>query len=182
MSEVVEAEQVTGQERPVSDQSLKGRTVLIAEGSRGLGFALASAFALHGADVVITYTASATRAEAQASQLRLHGGRVLAIKCDPGNPKCAEDLTEEVLRTFGRLDILVNAASVSWHGKTIDDPTINEAMMDHQWTVNVMAVVSLIRAAAKRLRFGGRIITLTHGTGSRSGYAVSPTTREPLPQ
>ncbi len=75
-----------------------------------------------------------------------------------------------MIETFGKLDILVNNAAVAWQGKTLDDPTIDNAAMDRQWMINTMGVISNIRAAAKVLPDGGRIISVGSGLGTRVAF------------
>ena len=60
----------------------EGKVVLITGGSRGLGAATAEAFAGHGADVAISYVASADKAEAVVAKLKAKGVRAIAIKSD----------------------------------------------------------------------------------------------------
>ncbi len=71
---------------------------------------------------------------------------------------------------FGKIDILVNNAAVAWQGKTIDDSSIDNAIMNRQWSINVLGVVANIRAAVKHLPEGGRIISIGSGVGTRVGF------------
>ncbi|HWM41677.1 MAG TPA: SDR family oxidoreductase [Burkholderiales bacterium] len=147
-----------------------GKVVLITGGSRGLGAATARAFADEGADVVITYVASDDKAADVIADLKARGVGALAIKADQGDPSQAEALISRVLEHFGHIDILVNNAAVAWQGKTLDDPAIDNIAMDRQWVINVAGVVANIRAAAKHLPEGGRIISVGSGLGTRAGF------------
>lgn len=146
---------------------LKGKVALVTGGSRGLGTAIAEALADQGADVAISYAASAAKAEAVVERLKAKGVRVLAIQADQGDLATAGPLVDQVVAHFGKLDILVNNAAIAVQGRTVDDPALETAEYDRQWQVNVMGVVALTRAASRRLSEGGRIIFIGSGLGSR---------------
>lgn len=147
---------------------LKGKVVLITGGSRGLGAAMAEAFAGHGADVAISYAASADKAEAVVAKLKAKGSRAIAIRSDQADLSSAKPLIASVFAEFGKLDILVNNAAIAIQGQRVDDPTLDGDRYDRQWQVNVMGTIANTRAAAPKLSNGGRIIFI----GSRLGSCV----------
>ncbi len=150
---------------------LAGKVALVTGGSRGLGAATAAALADQGADVAISYVASAEKAAAVVEGLKAKGVRAVAIQADQGDPAASGPLIQSVVEALGKLDILVNNAAVAWQGKTIDDPDIDNAAMDRQWMINTMGVIANIRAAAKVLPEGGRIISVGSGLGTRVAFA-----------
>lgn len=139
-------------------KSLQGKAVLITGGSRGLGAALAEAFADQGADVAISYAASADKAQAVVEQLKARGVRAIAIHSDQADPATARPLIDAVIAEFGKLDVLVNNAGIAIQGQKVDDPALDTARYDKQWQVNVMGSIANTRAAAARMTDGGRII------------------------
>jgi len=145
--------------------TLKGKVALVTGGSRGLGAVIAEALADEGADVAITYVASADKADAVVAKLKKKGVRALALRSDQADTTAARPLVDAVLAHFGRLDILVNNAAVVAKGQLVDDPALDTATLDHQWQVNVMGAVATTRAAACVLSENGRIIFI----GSRNG-------------
>lgn len=145
---------------------LEGRVALITGGSRGLGAATAEAFAEHGADVAISYVASADKAEAVVERLKAKGVRALAIRSDQADLSAARPLVARVLEEFGRLDILVNNAAIAVQGQPVDDPDLDDETYNRQWQVNVMGAIATTRAAAPRLTDGGRIIFVGSLLGS----------------
>ena len=147
---------------------LEGKVVLITGGSRGLGAATAETFADHGADVAISYAASADKAEAVVEKLKAKGVRALAIQSDQADPSSAKPLIHSVIAEFGKLDILVNNAGIAIQGQMVDDPDLDEEKYNRQWQVNVMGSIFTTRAAAPKLTNGGRIIFI----GSRLGESV----------
>lgn len=152
------------------NKRLAGKVALVTGGSRGLGAATAAALADQGADVAISYVSSREKATAVVEQLKKKGVRAIAIQADQGDPAASAPLVKEVVDTLGKLDILVNNAAVAWQGKTLDDPEIDNAAMDRQWMINSMGVIANIRAAARVLPDGGRIISVGSGLGTRVAF------------
>lgn len=151
--------------------ALKGKVALVTGGSRGLGAATAEALADQGADVAISYVASAEKAEAVVEKLKAKGVRALAVRSDQADMAAARPLVDQVLAHFGRLDILVNNAAIAVQGKTVDDPALDTANLDRQWQVNVMGTVATTRAAAPVLADGGRIVFIGSLLGSVVPFA-----------
>lgn len=137
---------------------LINKVALVTGGSRGLGAATAQALAEQGADVAISYVASADKAQAVVDKLKAKGVRAIAIQSDQADTSAAKPLVDQVLAHFGKLDILVANAAIAVQGKTVDDPDLDTVNLDHQWQVNVMGTLATTRAAAPVLSDGGRII------------------------
>ena len=150
---------------------LKGKVALITGGSRGLGAATAGQLAELGADIAITYLASAAKAQAVLEQVKAKGVRALAIQSDQADTAAAKHMVGQVLAHFGRLDILVNNAAIAVQGKTVDDPALDTVNLDRQWQINVMGAVATTRAAAPVLSDGGRIIFIGSLLGTHVPFA-----------
>jgi 3-oxoacyl-[acyl-carrier protein] reductase len=147
-------------------KKLNGKVALVTGGSRGIGAATARALAEGGADVAVSYTASADKAEAIVSELKGKGVRAAAFKADQADRSQVEGLVKAVVEQFGRLDILVNNAGVFITG-TVDNPDNNLAEFDHLFSVNVGGAAAAVRAASKVMGEGGRIITVGSVLGAR---------------
>lgn len=139
-------------------------------GSRGIGAAIAKELADQGADVAISYAASADKAEAVAKELKSKGVRAGAYRADQGDSKQVEDLVRKVGKEFGRLDILVNNAGM-FAGGAINDPSADRAALEREFAVNVGGVVAAVRAAIPFLGEGGRIITIGSIAGDETPWA-----------
>jgi len=150
---------------------LKGKVALITGGSRGLGAEIASALAAQGADIAISYVASAEKANAVVQKLQKAGVRALAIKSDQADLSAAKPLIDAVVAHFGKLDILVNNAAIAVQGKTVDAPDLDTVNLDRQWQINVMGAVATTRAAASVLPNGGRIIFIGSLLGGHVPFA-----------
>jgi NAD(P)-dependent dehydrogenase (short-subunit alcohol dehydrogenase family) len=147
---------------------LKGKVALVTGGSRGLGAATAEALADYGADVAISYVASAEKADAVVEKLKAKGVRALAIRSDQADVAAAKPLIDKVVAQFGKLDILVNNAAVVAKGQTVDDPALDTGALDRQWQINVMGTVATTRAAAPALSDGGRIVFIGSLNGTHT--------------
>jgi NAD(P)-dependent dehydrogenase (short-subunit alcohol dehydrogenase family) len=82
-------------------------------GSRGIGAAIAKALADDGADVAISYAASADKAKSLVKELEAKGVKAAAFQADQGNASEVAALVRNVVERFGHLDILVNNAGIS---------------------------------------------------------------------
>jgi NAD(P)-dependent dehydrogenase (short-subunit alcohol dehydrogenase family) len=151
-------------------QVLKGKVALVTGGSRGLGAATAAALATEGADVAISYVASAEKAEQVVEQLKATGVRAIAIKSDQADPSAAQPLVDAVIAELGRLDILVNNAAIAVHGTKVDDPDLDAEALDRQWHINVLGAVATTRAAARHLTDGGRIVFIGSSIATRAAF------------
>lgn len=92
---------------------LSGRCVLVTGGAHRVGKAIALKLARMGAaQVVFTYNSSEEAADKTAQEIRSLGCEVLAIRCDQSDIQQIDAAIELVRQKFGRLDVLVNSASV----------------------------------------------------------------------
>jgi 3-oxoacyl-[acyl-carrier protein] reductase len=139
-------------------KTLEGKVALVTGGSRGLGAAIAEAFADQGADVAISYVASAKKANEVVEKLKAKGVRAVAIQSDQADTAAAKPLADKVTAHFGKLDILINNAAIAVQGKGVDHPELDTVKLDRQWQINVLGAVATTRAAAPVLSDGGRII------------------------
>jgi 3-oxoacyl-[acyl-carrier protein] reductase len=150
-------------------KSLTGKVALVTGGSRGIGAASARALADEGADVAISYGASADKAEAVVRDLKAKGVRAKAFKADQADSVQVERLVQDVAKEFGHLDILINNAGVAVSG-AVDDPSGDTSALDRQTAINFDAVVTAIRSASKLMKDGGRIVTIGSGIATRATF------------
>lgn len=92
---------------------LDNKIALITGGGRGLGRAIALAFAEQGADVAIA-SRTLEQLNETAALIRAQGRRALAIEADVSHSASVTQMVETARRAFGRLDVLVNCAGVGW--------------------------------------------------------------------
>jgi 3-oxoacyl-[acyl-carrier protein] reductase len=150
-------------------KKLSGKVALVTGGSRGIGAASARALAGEGANVAISYVASPDKAEAVVAELKAEGVNARAYKGDQASAADVDQLVKNVAKDFGRLDILVNNAGVV-AGGAVDDPNADVAALSRLEAVNVDGVVTAIRAAAKLMGEGGRIVTVGSMLADRASF------------
>lgn len=145
---------------------LSDRVALVTGGAR-IGQAVAKALADRGAHLVLTYRTSRKPAEEVASYAKSRGQRVLLIKTDLTLNQDLADIIPKVKRVFGRLDILINMASVY-------ERTPLKRLGFKEWDQNINAnlghayYLSVKAASLMRKTGGGRIINFSDWT-ARSG-------------
>jgi 3-oxoacyl-[acyl-carrier protein] reductase len=96
-----------------STKKLMGKVALVIEGSRGIGAAIAKRLAKAGASVAITYFGAQHKAGKVVETIEAAGGRALALRADSADAEAVKYAIAETVKTFGRLDVLVNNAGVA---------------------------------------------------------------------
>lgn len=94
-------------------ETFKNKTVLITGSSRGIGKAIALAFAKEGANVIINYVHSKEKAEAVASLAIKLGGKAKAIQANIADFDEAKKLVDQAIETFGQIDVLINNSGIT---------------------------------------------------------------------
>jgi NAD(P)-dependent dehydrogenase (short-subunit alcohol dehydrogenase family) len=143
-----------------------GRVALIT-GGRRIGAVVATELARAGTDVALVYHRSRAEAEETCDAVRALGRRATSIEGDLRKPDDCDSAVDATVEAFGRIDVLVNMASV-YRTKPFDELTLED--WDAQLNVDLRASWLCARAAAphmRRLR-GGRIINFADWT-PRSG-------------
>lgn len=147
------------------DLELTGRSVLVTGGSRGIGRAIAEAFAAEGADLTIC-ARGAEALHATAEAIAADSGRhVVAAVHDVTDAAACEALVARHVETFGSLDVLVNNAGA----------TVREGDSDERWRasfeLNVLAAVRLAELAKPHLAAStlGSIVNISSIFGREAG-------------
>ncbi len=152
---------------------ITGRGALVTGAARRIGRAIALALAERGADVVVHYHHSEEEAQATVREIQARGVRALALRADLSDVSQIEGLIENAARFLGRLDILVNNASVFFRtpfGST------TEEQWDLHLDVNLKAPFFCAQYAARIMREGGggKIINIADWAGFRPYVGYIP--------
>ena len=138
---------------------LKGRVALITGGAR-MGEAIAVALAARGADVGFTYRMSSEAADRGAAAVRALGRRAITVHANLGDPLECRTAVNETAAALGRLDVLVNMASLYTH---VPFDQHDADHWDRQLSVDLRAAFLCSTAAVPHMRRagGGRIVNFS---------------------
>jgi NAD(P)-dependent dehydrogenase (short-subunit alcohol dehydrogenase family) len=145
---------------------LDGKVALVTGSSRGMGKAIAMAFAENGASVAVTARTAAALDDVVAA-IRNSGGTAIAVPADLEDTEGLPQIVETVTSSFGGLDILVNNAGLIKPFKDLVDFTPDEWRRTIE--VNLVAPAMLIRAVLPTMiaQKSGRIINISSKGGRR---------------
>ena len=152
---------------------LDGKVALVTGASRGIGRAIALAFAGEGADVAVNYLRSADAAAEVVAQVVEQGRQALAVKADVSQQDEVEAMVAETLSAFGRVDVLVNNAGILL---PFDWAEPDFAAWHRMVDVNIKGILLCARAVAGPMRGqgGGRIINIViRETKGGFGYVLT---------
>jgi gluconate 5-dehydrogenase len=158
---------------------LTGRVAIVTGGSRGLGFEIAEGLAEAGASLMLCARREQWLTPA-IDEMRKRGVRVEGKLCDVTDPKQVEDVVSDTIAKFGKVDILINNAGVSWGERP-------EVMSLEQWKrvldTNLTGAFLFAQTAGREMleAKSGAIVNVASVAGLRSsthgphfaGYAAS---------
>ena len=134
------------------------RSVIVTGSSRGIGRAVAERLATDGFAVTVNYAGNRQAADEAVAAIVGTGGRAVAVQADVSQAGDVTRLFDETEQAFGRVDALVNNAGVMSMTPIAET---DDATFDRTFATNVRGTFLTLRAAAKRLRDGGRIVNFS---------------------
>lgn len=156
--------------------SLNGRVAVVTGGSRGIGYAVASALVREGAALTLCGR-DGVALEKVSAELETRGAQVLAVKADVTESTEVDRVIEACLERFGTLNILVNNAGITRDNLLL---RMKDAEWDAVLDTNLKGVFYCTRAALRPMlkQRGGRIINLTSvvgvmGNPGQANYAAA---------
>jgi glucose 1-dehydrogenase len=141
--------------------SLKEKVAIVTGGNTGIGKAIVLALAQEGANVVIDYIADEQATEDLEKQIVALGDRATGVDADVSKVADLEKLVAAAVKTFGRLDIMVNNAGVETRTSILDT---TEQQYEKVLEINLKSAFFGTQLAAKQMIAqggGGRIINIT---------------------
>jgi 3-oxoacyl-[acyl-carrier protein] reductase len=154
------------------DFDLKGKGAIVTGGSLGIGSAIALGLAREGANVAVNYRRHDDEAKAVVAEIEKMGRKGLAVKADVSNYADAKAMAAQVVEAFGRFDILVCNAGITWDG-------VIWKMTEEQWdaviNVNLKGYFNYNKTAALHFKDQkyGKIVNISSINGMRGKFAQS---------
>lgn len=156
---------------------LKGKIALITGAAQGIGKGIALEYAKQGATVAFTVRKHDERSEALVNEIAAIGGTAKAYAADAANFTSASEVVSEVMKDFGRIDVLVNNAGITKDGLLM-------RMTEEQWdaviNTNLKSAFNYIHAITPIMmkQRSGSIINMTSvvgisGNAGQANYAAS---------
>lgn len=140
---------------------LKDKVVIVTGSSKGIGKEIALLLANNGAKVVVNYTNSKKEATKVIEAIKKIGTTAIAVKADVSQKEEVKTLFNTTIKTFGKVDVLVNNAGVM-NSKKLKDYT--ESDFDKHFNVNVKGVFNTLQEAESKLADHGKIINISSST------------------
>ncbi|MFZ1063688.1 MAG: SDR family oxidoreductase [Acidimicrobiales bacterium] len=146
---------------------LSEKVAVITGSSRGIGRSIAESMSHAGAKVVIS-SRKAEACEKIAAEINEKGGHAISVPCNVGEPTQLQNLVDQTIETWGRLDILVCNAAVNPYFGPME--TMPEDAYDRIMNCNVKSTFLLTRMAAPLMaKVGGGNIILISSIGGNQG-------------
>ena len=152
------------------DLQLRGKGVLLAGGTRGIGRATAELLGAEGARIALVgREADALRAAAES--VRARGGQAREIRADVTDESQAARMVGEAHEYLGRFDAVIDAVGRSYRGSFLE---VREQIWREAFEVDFFSAVRLVRLALPHIPQGGRIVLLGAASGKQPSLGQSP--------
>jgi 3-oxoacyl-[acyl-carrier protein] reductase len=151
------------------DLGLQGKGAIVTGGSLGIGRAVALVLAREGCNVAVNYRRHDTEAKQVVAEIEKLGRKGLAVKADVSSYEDAEKMVQQVVETFGHLDIMVCNAGITWDGVIWK---MSEKQWDQVITVNLKGYFNYNKAAAVHFKDQkyGKIVNVSSINGMRGKF------------
>lgn len=146
-------------------EKLKGKVALITGGDSGIGRSVAVHFAREGADVAIIYLEEGKDAEKTKELVEKEGRKCLVIQGDLKDYQFCKKAIEQCIKSYKKLNIIVNNAAVQFPKDSIDEITIDQ--INETFNTNIIPYFYIAKEGLKHLNDGDCVINTTSVTAYR---------------
>ena len=142
---------------------LKDKVIIVTGGGRCIGEAIAVGYAQEGAKVVVA-ARSIGQLDQVVEKIQSQGGQAVSVPTDARFLPQVENLVQQTVDQFGKIDVLVNNAGINPRGLFLDS---TEEEWEQSWQINVVGVVHCCRTVLPVMKAQGRgnIINIGSGMG-----------------
>lgn len=156
---------------------LDTKVALVTGGSRGIGRAIAISLAKSGAKVVVNFAGNAKAAQEVLSEITNLGGEAIAVQADVSSLESVEHMIQEIINTYGRIDVLVNNAGIT-------RDTLLMRMKEQDWdaviNTNLKGIFNCTKAVSRYMlkQKSGKIVNMSSvvgimGNAGQANYAAA---------
>lgn len=161
-------------------QANAGRAAIVSGSSRGIGAATARRLARDGFAVTVNYLTNADLAAQVVRDIEAAGGRAIARRADVADPAAVRTLFDANDEAFGGVDVVISNAAIM---NVAPFAQFEDAAFDRMIATNIKGSFNVLREAARRVRDGGRIVTLASTSikakrSTHGGYAATKAAQE----
>ncbi len=146
---------------------LKNKVALVTGASRGVGAAIAKVLACEGASVVVNYFQSQSKADEVVKSIVQSGGKAIALRADVTSEEEVKVMIETAVKTFGRLDVVVNNALPKYafnpSANYVSLESVTWENFETQFKGAVGGAVNVVRASLPQMKAqgGGSVINIS---------------------
>lgn len=158
-------------------QLLEGKVVLVTGASKGIGKSIAQACCDHGASVAFTFLSNVEKGQALEAELSANGNKVKGYRSDASDFEQAHTLVDDVVKEFGRIDVLINNAGITRDNLLL---RLTEEDFDKVIKTNLNSAFNLTKAVTRTMmkQRVGSIINISsvvgvRGNAGQANYAAS---------
>lgn len=146
---------------------MKDRIALVTGGGRGIGAATCKLLAQRGASVAVNFARDAGAAAGVVEEVIAHGGQAIAVQADVRDPEQVQRMIDTIVAKWGRIDVLVNNANMSFAMKPISDMTWEEFSQKLNDEMKAAFILTKAVTPIMSQHLYGRIVYVASGLAKR---------------
>ncbi len=142
----------------------ENKIVLVTGAGRGIGASIAKRFASEGAEVIVNYSGNDEAAQKTVDEITATGGQAQKYKCSVNDSESVKVMIDEIIKKFGRIDILVNNTGITKDGLML---RMTDEDFDRVIDVNLKGTFNCTKYVSKYMlkQKSGKIINISSVVG-----------------